>query len=544
VSHKIRGVSHPELVLEIVGHALKHGPVSVCDAQDVLQYVRKKNKAEGYLNLCLQTALLRTPTGDCPTSLSSLVPTPRGRRLYCVAQADRTKATHELLGGMPAYRFHAELLLAELLLSGTIRGTIPSKLITRISQELPWFLEDRLLWVQKAVGWTDSSSYRVIDLPSLRQKLLGLADLETFYDGTSYTLIDEYLYFSGYTDATRADSLCTFLKEQHGRHLYVYPESLSPQALILLLLLIIAQSDGMAVDTRPWTDALRDLLRFGISIRQRDGKAYLSSAVKVVLRNTLEGELVLSGDKGADDTERFLGILSSAAAHRLATEPLREVLALDLRVLREGLMEVSDGQRWFTTSELDDQLTDCPPSTVEIWRTQRLWTDTDISFHENAIQMCQAASPDSAAVLLTVKEINDGLNAGLAPALREIPHLYLLLMLLIDQAQSHASPTLQGDVWCYAGTELLPTLDTLLRSLGYTVWSEGYECDTKARGELADRLVGALIDMRCAVVQFARLELTQDFEHRLKTDFAYLQNQTRLLRSRLRQTMHLPPATS
>jgi hypothetical protein len=84
----------------------------------------------------------------------------------------------------------------------------------------------------------------------------------------------------------------------------------------------------------------------------------------------------------------------------------------------------------------------------------------------------------------------------------------------------------------------------LLRSLGYIVWSEGYDCDAEAREELAKRLVAAMIDMRCASVQFGRLELAPDFENRLTTDYAYLQNQTRGLRLRLRHAKHFPLAPS
>ena len=108
-------------------------------------------------------------------------------------------------------------------------------------------------------------------------------------------------------------------------------------------------------------------------------------------------------------------------------------------------------------------------------------------------------------------------------------------MLLIDHLQSRTSPILKHGMWHYQDIELLAALDTLLQGLGYAVWSERYEGETERCAEMARQLVDVLIGLGVAAVQFGRLELTEDFNHALQTDYAYLTNQTRYVRQRLRQ---------
>ena len=52
---------------------------------------------------------------------------------------------------------------------------------------------------------------------------------------------------------------------------------------------------------------------------------------------------------------------------------------------------------------------------------------------------------------------------------------------------------------------------------------------------MARKLVGILVDVGVAAVQFSRLELTEDFNHALQLDYAYLANQTKYVRQQLRQ---------
>ena len=158
------GGRYPRSVFDIVGHALEHGMVDFADTEAILTPVRNKSKAEGYLNLCLQTGLLREPDGEYRPRYGQFVPTYRGRQFYRTAQEDCNAAMCELLGSIPYYRFHAELLLAELIMSTTLRSTPQAgSIIARVARVLPWFLGYRLLWIKLAFCWFEISSNSAVD---------------------------------------------------------------------------------------------------------------------------------------------------------------------------------------------------------------------------------------------------------------------------------------------------------------------------------------------------------------------------------------------
>ena len=540
MGYMIWGVRHPHMVFDIIGHALEHGMVDFGDTRAILEPVRNKSKAEGYLNLCLQTGLLREPDGEYRPKYGKFAPTYRGRQLYRAAQEDRNGAVRELLGSIPYYRFRAELLLAELIMTTTLRSTPQaSSIVTHVSQALPWFLGNRLLWIQQSVGWVDSSSYNASELWTLRGKIHQLNSLNRFIENSAYTLWDEYLGFIWRTDLTRAENLCRFLAEQRQQHLYLSRQFLSRQALAVLLLLMLAEDEGLSVDVSRWPDAVEELLHLGIDIRRQDSKAYLLSAVKVILPAPSGVEELSLADLDDDNPLGVFNHLIAVTEQALASNPTSPVLSLDLKAVRQQVKETMGRHNLFIPTELSDADDVATPSEVEIWQARPLWHPVETDFHKEVCKLCQPQSTavPSADVLLTQNQLTAPWDADLGAAVTRNPHLYVLLMLLIDQPQSHTSPTLEQDVWHYRGIELLPALDALLQALGYTVWSEGYEYEAETRIEMARQLVGILVDLRVAAVQFGRLELTESFKHALQMDYAYLANQTRYIRRRLRQAV-------
>ena len=564
MGYKIWGVRYPYMVFDIIGHALEHGTVDFANTRAILTPVKNKSKAEGYLNLCLQTGLLREPDGDYRLRYGKFIPTYRGRQLYRVAQKNRDAAVCTLLGSIPYYRFHAELLLAVLIMSTTLRNAPQARSITtHVLQVLPWFLGNRLLWIQQSIGWVDSSSYNASDLVSLWQKIRSLNSLDHFIKHDAYSQWDEYLGFTRPSDLTKAENLCRFLAEQRQQHLYMGPQFLSlsygrhehqhdrqrylylgqqffsRRVLAMLLLLMLAEGEGLSVDVSRWPDAVKKLLQLGVDIRWQDERAYLLSAVKVILLVPSKVEEPLKVVLGNDNELGVFNDLIAVAEQTLATNPTRAVLSLDLKLVRQRLKETMGRHNLFTPTELSDEDDVATPSEVEIWRNRFLWHQVEADFHKEVCRLCQPQSTavPPADISLTRNQLTAPRDADLGTAVTRNPHLYVLLMLLIDQPQSHTSPTLKENVWHYRGIELFPALDALLRALGYTVWSEGYEYEPETRIEMARQLVGILVDLRVAAVQFGRLELTESFKHALQMDYAYLANQTRYIRRRLRQAV-------
>jgi hypothetical protein len=231
--------------------------------------------------------------------------------------------------------------------------------------------------------------------------------------------------------------------------------------------------------------------------------------------------------------------LIAVAEQTLAADPTRAVLSIDLKVMRQRLKEALGRHTLFVPTELSDADDVITPSEVEIWRARPLWHQVEADFHEEVCKLCQPQSTSipSADLLLTWNQLIAPPRADLGAAVTHNPHLYVLLMLLIDQPQSHISPTLKENVWRYQDPELLPALDALLQALGYTVWSERYEHEPERRIEMARKLVGVLMEAGVGAVQFGRLELAEDFKRELQMDYAYLANQTKYVRQRLRQAV-------
>lgn len=538
MGYKVWGVRYPHMVFDIIGHALEHGMVDFGDTRIILTPVKNKTYAEGYLNMCLLTGLLRALTGDWRPKRGKFTPTYRGRYFYRAAQKNRDAAVRELLGSIPCYRFHAELLLAELIMTTTLRSAPQAgNIIAHVSQVLPWFMGDRLLWIQQSVNWVDSSSYNARDLWTLRRKIHKLNTLGRFIQYSAYPRWDEYLGFTKPTDLTQVENLCRFLAEQRQRHLYVGRQFLSRQALAVLLLLMLAEGEGLSVDASRWPKAIEELLHLGVDIRRRDDRAYLLSAVKVILPAPSGVEELSLANLDDDNPLGVFNHLVAVAKQSLAASPTRAVLSLDLKVLRQRVKETMGRHNLFVPTELSDADDVTTPSNAEIWRVRPLWHQVEADFHKEVCKLCQPQSTavPSADVLLTRNQLTALRDADLEAIVTRNPHLYVLLMLLIDQPQSHTSPTLKENVWHSRGIELFPALDALLRTLGYTVWSEGYEYEPETRIEMARQLVGILVELRVAAVQFGRLELTESFKHALQMDYAYLANQTRYIRRRLRQ---------
>jgi len=540
MNYKVWGVRYPDMVFEIIGHALEYGSVDLGDTRVILTPVKNKTYAEGYLNLCLQTGLLRALGRDRRAKYGKFIPTHRGRYFYCAAQQNRDGSVRELLGSIPYYRFHAELLLAELIMTTILRSDPQTgEIVTHVSQVLPWFLRHRLPWIQELVGWVDSSSYNADEQWILRRKIHKINSLNRFIESSAYIRWDKYLGLTNHTDLTRAENLCRFLAEQRQRHQYLHQQFLSRQALGLLLLLMLAEGEGLSVDVGCWPEVIKELHHLGVDIRRQDSTAYLLSTVRVVLPASLQ----VGKSSLADlDDENPLGVfnhLISVIEQALVAYPTKAVLSLDLELMRQRLKEAMGQHSLFTPTELSDADDVTTPSEVEIWRARPLWHRINTSFHEDVRKICQpqSASVPSADVLLTQSQLMTPQDADLGAAVTHNPHLYILLMLLIDQPQSLSSPTLKENVWRYQETDLLSALDALLQALGYTVWSERYECEPERRVEMARKLVGVLIEAGVAAVQFGRLELAEDFKRELQMDYAYLHNQTRHVRQRLRQAV-------
>lgn len=548
MNRKIWGVRYPRLAFDIIGHSLEHGSVGLRDIQMILNPWRNRSKAEGYLNLCLQTGLLRDPTGEYHPWSSRFLPTRLGREMHAASRKDASAATQRLLGSMPYYRFHVELLLAEMLMQASTRGGMQAaNLLAVVSRDLPQFLGERLLWIQQSVEWLDSSTYGEAALTTLRQRIHSLNSLDTYILWDAYSLWDQLLSFKGRSsDLTRAEKLCRFLREERQHPTYIGRRFVTPRALAVLLLLILGEAEGMGVVCTRWPDAIEELSRLGVDIVRQNSVAYLASAIKVILPFPTATEELKLPDLEGDNALGVLSFTLSAVAETLRADPTIEVAVLDLGPVWNQVRAASNVGDFFAPCGLADVDNGDTPSAVEVWREQSPWNSRNANFHDEMVRLCQGeGSPQpTAAVLLTRDDLAQTGRANPDDLLTRCPHVYTLLMVLVDRLQrgpglTVAGPSLEANSWRYCGLELVTALDCLLRALGNHVWSEWYDSRSEVRVELGHQLVGALIDLNVAEVQFGRLELAASFVRSLEMDNACLANQTRQIRQRLRQAGQL-----
>jgi hypothetical protein len=536
--YKIWEVRYPQMIIDILGNALRQGSVDLIDIQQILVSVRNKSKAGGYLNLCLQSRLLYP--ADYTTYIQQYLPTARGRCLYRQAKQNNTASIHSLLGSLPYYHFHVELLLAEILLTYSLKYPHLVEIIREtIDRVVPWYLEERLPWILDQVGWKDSHTYTNTQYWQIKSKIYYIEIMDHLVERRTFQYWDEYLRFSKPSYLTCVNNICGFLAERRNEYLILDWEWLSQRSLAVLVILILAQLEGMSLKTTGWSDAIEDLIRLGINIQHRNHHAFLRSPIKLILPYPLDK---LEGLTSTTIDDQLTGVF------RFLTEIEREKAVDDLSIqvstiqLSNLLVDIKDllGQpSRFVPTELSDNQLGLPDSLIEIWQNTSFLHLINTNFHEQVCELCQPSyrTKPGSVILLTSNQLDLTNKKLLGDLLTTNPHLYLLLMLLIDQPQSHLSPILQDNIWHYNGKGLLMVLDSLLRCFGYDIWDEWYVEDIKQRSELAQKLVDLLSAYQVAQIQYNRLELTENFIVHLQSDLAYLANQTHFVRQRIRQTL-------
>lgn len=116
MTYTIKTVHYPQMAIEILTEALQCGELTMEEIRQVLDKVSNRSHAEGYLNYCLQTRILRQSRSNPYIKGDKFLPTVRGRQIFLQSKQDKGIALRSLLGSIPYYRFHVELSLAWLLI--------------------------------------------------------------------------------------------------------------------------------------------------------------------------------------------------------------------------------------------------------------------------------------------------------------------------------------------------------------------------------------------------------------------------------------------
>jgi hypothetical protein len=289
VNKIIRDITYPVRIFPLVGYALDHGGITCVQANTVMGYVPHSPKAAHYFDFGCQVGVLYE---EDSSQLGEIVylPTQFGRTLYLCWQEDHRKALAQLMGSIPQYRFHTELLLAELILSETVRSASFAGDLSRLvaTPGLHWYFAGRMRWIQDSIGWRDASSFRVDQLSILSKRILALMRTGRRYYEKVWAKWDNALGFGTRpwrSRLTRMERLCEFLQATRQQPLRVVGESLDDETLVALVLLMVAKEQCYALTATHCADAIGKLLGLGVDVRQDDGTAYLFSAVDLIIRD-------------------------------------------------------------------------------------------------------------------------------------------------------------------------------------------------------------------------------------------------------------------
>ncbi len=120
MSRVIQGVTDPVQLFVLVSLALERGRINSVNANSQMGRVTVSPLGKQYLDFACQLGLLFRE--QLSTNPESYRPTRYGRDLFKRWCQQPKPALEEMLGAIPQYRLHAELMLAELLLTGIARN--------------------------------------------------------------------------------------------------------------------------------------------------------------------------------------------------------------------------------------------------------------------------------------------------------------------------------------------------------------------------------------------------------------------------------------
>jgi len=539
VIERIERVRYPQAMVAILDKALEGGALTLEDVRGALRPFQQKSYTKNYLAFA-RHMLLMEGIGQ----YEPFYPSTRGRELYRLAQVDETQALRGLLASMPYYHLHAELRLAALLLEATaLRPHQLSIILDRIHHSIPWYLEWRLPWIQQQVGWRDSANI-LSELAKLRRTLDDSRFHSPFIDRLSLRDWDEQLHLARVSDLTQVDNLCLLLEEQRSQHLIIDSTWLKPLELATLLLLMLGQLEDRSLDLKAVPDlipSLETLAMLGLDLRQNQGAACLVSPVKLIFPEIQKFEYLLESLRNFPVLQSLFQSFEANPGWRYPNRDGIRQLKLNDQL---HAVQSANSHSLYVYDELYEGAKGLPDSQVEVWDKYRITTDNfssalkpDVNqFANELIQICQPGSEARPlrSVFLTDNQLESARSGNLEHTLAKIPHLYLLVLLLFDHDQSGLYPTLEAGQWQYASRPILSVLDKLLHTLDFDVWDEWYATRPERSQGLTIRLINLLLELGVALVNSNRLELTPSFQSMLLDDYAWLRNQTKFVRQRMR----------
>lgn len=498
----IQGIYDPRHIFKFIAYALDHGSVSVENANALMNYVASSSLGRQYLEFAIQTGILYAINPNASTS--PLRPTRFGRSLYLRWSENPDEALIELLGSITQYRFHVELLLAELILTNITRNISMDASLTTLASLNRWYL-DRLAWIQDEIGWRDAGSFSVNQIPRLRSAIHELNDGGRKILGNVWGKWDNLMGFGTrpyVSDLTKIERLCRFLASSRQQPLRIWADDLNDDPLKSLVLLIIAKEQNYALATQRCEQAVDMLIHLGFDIRHADGSAYLVSAVELILphidppyQTSLEG---FSLQKVDDLLAHIYSQVDSNKKQEVVSININDLFQiLRSELLDSGLYTISP------SADMDDVMTE---GKINVWGLPFLTSEVDYDFLEQLIAL--GNSPGVVSLPLADVFLNREVitcEGDIHFHIRHNPHFTLLLLLLYDVGGATDRLRLQGETWRYDGFDLLVALDRILSDFGFWVWDEGYRYDPEKRSWLGRELVNLACRLGVAQVDGVRL---------------------------------------
>jgi hypothetical protein len=502
MSRGIQGVANPEQLLILIGLALDQGGITLEDANIQMRYVPTSGLGKQYLDFACQIGLFYE-IGSA-SNLEFYLPTRYGRYLYSCWLRNPKKAVAEMLGAIPQFRFHVELMLVDLILTGITRNTNMSYEITTISQRLPWFLE-RMAWIQDQIGWRDASTFKINQLASLKSSLQHLAMDGWKTYGRVWGHWDDILGFGSkhyLSDMSKIEIIRGYLAATHKQPLHVMGKHLNDETLITLILLMIAKTQHSALAIKYCSNQIETLLSLGIDIRQSDENAYLISAVELTLPYHDPPYQVVFGAFNNAKVDSLLAQIYKIFTHSLKSE----IVTINLNDLFQHIRSDLLDSGLFTFSpfaDIDDINT---PGVLQLWQPPILSSHKDYDFFGHLYILGNSRG----RVELPLGEVFLNQQAleyqgDVHYHLRHTPHFALLLLLLYDVGGAAEYLCLKDETWHFNQIELISALDKMLLNFGFLVWSEGYCSDFEKRRLLGRELVNLACWLGVAQVDGARL---------------------------------------
>jgi hypothetical protein len=539
VVERIEHIRYPQAVIAILDKALEYGYIDLADIQKVLIPFQQKTYLNNYITFARRMLLIQS-NGQS----GIFYPSTRGRELYNLAQLDRTKAVRSMLASIPYYHLHAELLLARLILEASaLRPHQLNIILNRIHSNYQAYQEDRLPWIQNQLGWTDSANISS-EFNNYKRVLDDWKFIRLFIDRISLNCWDDILHLAGVSDLTKVDNLCQLLEEQQCQHFIIDSTLLQPTELGTLILLVLGQLEDRSLDLKTLPElipALETLSKFGLNLHQNHHSTYLTTPVKVIfpespnifyIQESLQKFPVLQN--------LFRSFTNNSGWQYQNRDGTRRLKLPDLLYT----VQSSYPHSLYIFDELSEVAKNQQDSIVEIWDKQRLINKGTSStakpvnsqFINQLLQIFRSGNeiPSQMSVILTNIQLECERLRNIESALANVPHLFLLVLLLIDHDQSGLNPILETGEWYFAKRNLLTVIDDLLRSFGFIVWDEWYANRKERNLDLTSRLVKLLLDFGIAHVNSNRLELTLNFQSMLLDEYAWLHNQTKVIRQRMR----------